>query len=186
MLLDRARLSLPCFAEGYLSAANGWWPSRLLGAALVSYEYRVFMVQQAKEWTFLHVAAERLRDGVVLEVERPGSELDGLSVIVYSVLTHPLDGRPGIAYARESPRLVVAHGLDGDPAGRSTSPTRGNSMSVQGGAQEPESPDQPDEQIPGQPGTMPGDPSPAPEAPDMPSDPDRDPSQSPPDESDSS
>jgi hypothetical protein len=152
----------------------------------VSYEYRVFMVQQAKEWTFLHVAAERLRDGVVLEVERPGSELDGLSVIVYSVLTHPLDGRPGIAYARESPRLVVAHGLDGDPAGRSTSPTRGNSMSVQGGAQEPESPDQPDEQIPGQPGTMPDDPSPAPEAPDMPSDPDRDPSQSPPDESDSS
>jgi hypothetical protein len=46
----------------------------------VSYEYRVFMVQQAKEWTFLHLAAERLRDGVVVEVERPGSELDGLSV----------------------------------------------------------------------------------------------------------
>jgi hypothetical protein len=123
---------------------------------------------------------------VALEVERPGSELDGLSVIVYSVLTHPHDGRPGIAYARESPRLV-AHGLDGDPAGRSTSPTRRDSMSVQGGAQEPESPDQPDEQIPGQPGTMPDDdPSPVPEPPDMPSDPDRDPSQLPPDESGSS
>jgi hypothetical protein len=59
-------------------------------------------------------------------------------------------------------------------------------MSMQGGAQEPESPDKPDEQIPGQPGTMPDDPSPAPEAPDMPSDPDRDPSQSPPNEAGSS
>jgi hypothetical protein len=73
------------------------------------------MVQQATESTFLHLAAEPLRDGVAVEVDKPGSELDGLSVIVYSVLTHPLDGRPGIAYARESPRLVVAQGLDGDP-----------------------------------------------------------------------
>jgi hypothetical protein len=154
----------------------------------VSYEYRVFIVHSRKEATFLHLAAERLRDGMVVEVERPGSELDGLSVIVYSVLTHPLDGRPGIAYARESPRLVVAQGLDGDPAGRSTFPTRGASMSmqVQSGAQEPESPDQPDEQLPGEPGTMPDDPSPAPEAPDMPSDPDHEPTQSPPDESGSS
>ena len=152
----------------------------------MSFEYRVFMVQQAKEWTFLHLASERLRGGVIVEVERPGSELDGLSVIVYSVLTHPLDGRPGIAYARESPR-VVAQGLDGHPAGNSDFPRKGAAMSMQGGAQEPESPDKPDEQIPGQPGTMPDDdPSPAPEAPDMPSDPDRDPSQSPPGESGSS
>ena len=146
----------------------------------MSYEYRLFMVQEAKEWTFLHLASEPLRDGAVVEVERPGSDLDGLSVIVYSVLTHPLDGRPGIAYARESPRLVVAPGLDGDPAGTSDFPRKGAAMSLQGGAQEPESPDQPDEQLPGQPGTMPDDdPSQAPEPPD----PDRDPSQSPPDES---
>ena len=77
----------------------------------MNYEYRLFMVQEAKEWTFLHLASEPLRDGAVVEVERPGSDLDGLSVIVYSVLTHPLDGRPGIAYARESPRLVVAETL---------------------------------------------------------------------------
>jgi hypothetical protein len=76
----------------------------------VSHEYRVFMVHQAKESTFLHLSAEPLRDGVVIEVERPGSELDARSVIVYSVLAHPLDGRPGIAYARESPRLVAAQG----------------------------------------------------------------------------
>jgi hypothetical protein len=149
----------------------------------VSYEYRVFMVHSRKEATFLHLSAERLRDGMVVEVERSGSELDGRSVIVYSVLTHPLDGRPGIAYARESPRLVVAQGLDGGSAGRSDLPTKGASVSMQdeGGAQEPESPDKPDE-----PGTMPDDPSPAPDAPDMPADPDREPAQSPPDESGSS
>ena len=147
----------------------------------MSYEYRVFMVHQANESTFLHLSAEPLRDGVVIEVERPGNELDGRSVIVYSVLTHPVDGRPGIAYARESPRPVAAQGLDGGPAGRSGFPTKGSSMSTQGGAQEPESPDKPEE-----PGTMPDDPSPAPDAPDMPADPDREPAQSPPDESGSS
>ena len=115
---------------------------------------------------------------VVVEVERPGNELDGRSVVVYSVLTHPVDGRPGIAYARESPRLVAAQELDGGPAGRSGFPTKGASVSMQGGAQEPESPDKPEE-----PGTMPDDPSPAPEAPDMPVDPDREPAQSPPEES---
>ena len=48
----------------------------------MSYEYRVFMVHQAKESTFLHLSAERLRDGLVIEVEWPGSELDARSVIV--------------------------------------------------------------------------------------------------------
>jgi hypothetical protein len=152
----------------------------------VSYEYRVFMVHHARESTFLHLSDDRLRDGVVVEVERPGSELDRRSVIVYSVLTHPLDGRPGIAYARESLRLVPAEALGGDPAGRSGLPTKGDSVSMQGGAQEPESPDQPEGPTPGEPGTMPDEPSPAPEAPDMPADPDREPAQTPPDESGSS
>jgi hypothetical protein len=78
--------------------------------------------------------------------------------------------------------------LDVDPVGRSAFPTKGVSVSMQeqGGAQEPESPDQPQEPTPGEPGTMPDDPSPAPEAPNMPSDPDREPAQSPPDESGSS
>jgi hypothetical protein len=38
----------------------------------VSYEYRVFMVHRANESTFLHLSPERLRDGMVVEVERPG------------------------------------------------------------------------------------------------------------------
>ena len=151
------------------------------------YEYRVFIVHQAKESTFLHLSAERLQHGVVVEVERPGSELDGRSVIVYSVLAHPLDGRPGIAYARESPRLVAGQALDVCPAGKTGSQTKGASVSMQdqqGGAQEPESPDKPEEPtIPGEPGTTPDEPSPAPDAPTMTEDPDRDPSQPPPDES---
>ena len=57
------------------------------------------------------------------------------------------------------------------------------SMQEQGGVQEPESHDQPQEPTPGEPGTMPDEPSQAPEAPDMPGDPDREPAQSPPDES---
>jgi hypothetical protein len=154
----------------------------------VSYEYRVFMVHQAEESTFLDLSGEPLRDGFVIEVQRPGSELDRRSVIIYSVLTHPLEGRPGIAYARESPRLVAAQELDGGPAGRSGLPTKGASVSIQdqGGAQEPESPDKPQEPTSGEPGTMPDEPSPAPEAPDMPADPDREPAQSPSDESGSS
>jgi hypothetical protein len=152
----------------------------------VSYEYRVFMVHQAKESSFLHLAAGLLRDGAVVEVHRPGSELDGRSVIVYSVLAHPVDGRPGIAYAREMPRLVSGQAFGTVPAGTGDSQRKGVqvSMQEQGGAQEPESPDQPDEQNPGQPGTTPDDdPSPVPDAPDMPSDPDQQPSQSPPGES---
>jgi len=126
--------------------------------------------------------------GAVVEVERPGSDLDGRSVIVYSVLAHPVDGRPGIAYARELPRSVSAQAFDTAPAGTGDSQRKGVhvSMQEQGGAQEPQSPDQPQEPMPEEPETMPDDPSPAPEAPDMPSDPDREPAQSPPEESASS
>jgi hypothetical protein len=71
VLLDRARLSLPCRAEGYRPA--GVVALILLEESLlVSYEYRLFLVQQAKKSTFLHVTDERLRDGMVVEVERPG------------------------------------------------------------------------------------------------------------------
>jgi hypothetical protein len=104
-------------------------------------------------------------------------------VIVYSALAHPLDGRPGIAYARESPRLVAARALDVCPAGKTGSQTKAASVSMQdqqAGAQEPESPDKPQEPtIPGEPGTTPDEPSPAPDAPTMPEDPDLAPPASP-------
>jgi hypothetical protein len=59
------------------------------------------MVRDARNRRFLHLSAEPMQDGFVIEVERPGRELDRRSVIVYSVLTHLLEGRPGIAYARD-------------------------------------------------------------------------------------
>ena len=52
----------------------------------MSYEYRVFMGREEEDSTFLQLSDERLRDGLVIELERPGSELDRRSVIVYSVL----------------------------------------------------------------------------------------------------
>ena len=52
----------------------------------MSYEYRVFMVREPEDSTFLHLSDEHLRDGLVIELERLGSELDRRSVIVYSVL----------------------------------------------------------------------------------------------------
>jgi len=76
--------------------------------------------------------------------------------------------------------------LDVCPAGKTGSQTKGASVSMQdqqGGAQEPESPDKPEEPTPGEPGTMPEEPGTTLGAPTMPEDPDRDPSQPPPDES---
>ena len=40
----------------------------------MTYEYRVFIVREANELTFLHLSGEPLRDGVLLEVESPGSD----------------------------------------------------------------------------------------------------------------
>jgi hypothetical protein len=60
------------------------------------------MVNQGEELTFLHLAPDKLRDGAIIELTRPGTELHGRPVTVYSVLTHPRDGRPGIAYGRGS------------------------------------------------------------------------------------
>jgi hypothetical protein len=62
MLLDWVRLWLTCSAEGY-RPAGGDGPHR-------------------SEETLLYLSVEPLRDGVVIEVERPGSELDARSVIV--------------------------------------------------------------------------------------------------------
>ena len=81
---------------------------------------------------------------------------------------------------------AIAYGggsaFDAGAEGRTEFPTKGASMSMQqqGGAQEPEAPEEPMREEPGQ---MPEEPGTVPEAPTMPEEPDRDPSQSPPDES---
>jgi hypothetical protein len=98
VLLDRARLSLPCRSEGYR-------PSGVVARTVrrTSSELRVPGVHglRGEGIDVSDLSAEPMQDGFVIEVERPGRELDRRSLIVYSVLTHPLEARPGIAYARD-------------------------------------------------------------------------------------
>ena len=141
------------------------------------YEYRVFLVHRGDEWTFIHASGEKLGDGVVVRVSKPGTPLDGRVVTLYSVLTHPIDGRPGIAYGRAQPIDAQVGALIESSEGRTGSQTKGVSVSTQdqGGAQEPDSPmepDSPQEPTPGEPGTMPEEPGTAPDAPTMPEEPD--------------
>jgi hypothetical protein len=71
----------------------------------VTYEYRVFIVHDGEESTFSHFSSEKLWEGAVLRVNKPGAELDGLSVAVHRVVSHPTDHGPGIAYGRGSATL---------------------------------------------------------------------------------
>ena len=70
----------------------------------------------------------------LIDVTRPGTELHGRPVRVYSVLTHPIDGQPWIAYGR-------GEALSTAVADRRDFPRKGASISTQ--AQEPESPQEP-------------------------------------------
>jgi hypothetical protein len=143
----------------------------------VTYEYRVFMVNDGEELTFLHRAPEKLRDGAIIDLSRPGTELHGCPVRVYSILTHPTASRPGIAYGRGS-------AFDTRARGTTDFPTKGVSVSMPETGEERE-PQPPPGTTP-EPGQTPEEPGTAPEAPTMPEEPDRDPSQPPPDESSNS
>jgi hypothetical protein len=150
----------------------------------VAHEYRVFLVHQGDEWTFIHASVEKLRDGQVVRVSKPGTPVDGRVVTLYSVLTHPSDGRPGIAYGRAQLIDAQAGAFIESPEGRTDSQTKGVSVSTQeqDGEQGPGSPMEPDsprEPTPGEPGTMPEEPRTAPDAPTMPEEPDLAPPESP-------
>jgi hypothetical protein len=67
----------------------------------VTYEYRVFIVHEGEESSFSHYSSEKLWDGAVLRVSKPGAPFDGASVAVHRVVSHPTDHGPGIAYGRE-------------------------------------------------------------------------------------
>jgi hypothetical protein len=71
-------------------------------ASHVTYEYRVFIVHDGEESTFSHFSSEKLWEGAVVHVSKPGAALDGLSVAVHRVVSHPTDNGPGIAYGRGS------------------------------------------------------------------------------------
>lgn len=66
----------------------------------MTYEYRIFIVHDGEESTFSHFSSERLWEGAVLRVNKPGAEFDGLSVTVHRVVSHPTGHGPGIAYGR--------------------------------------------------------------------------------------
>jgi hypothetical protein len=116
----------------------------------------------------------RARDGAVIHVTTLGTLLHGRPVNVYSLLTHPRMAGPGIDYGRGS-------AFDTGAAGRRDFQTKGVSVSMPETGEE-RNPQPPPGTTP-EPGQMPEEPGTAPEAPTMPEDPDRDPSQSPPDES---
>ena len=173
MPLDRARLSVTLPRRGP-SPSRGWPSLTPIDRDALPHEYRVFMVNHWEEGAFLHLTPEKLRDGTIIEVDSPGTELRRRPVTVYSVLTHAVDGRPGIAYERGS-------AFDAEAGGRTELPTKGVPVSMQETGEERE-PQPPPGTTP-EPGEMPEEPGTAPEAPSMPEDPDRDPSQPPPDES---
>jgi hypothetical protein len=61
----------------------------------VSYEYRCSWFTRRMNRPSCTSPPNLCGTGMVIEVERPGSELDARSVIVYSVLAHPLDEGQG-------------------------------------------------------------------------------------------
>jgi hypothetical protein len=66
----------------------------------MTYEYRIFILHNGEESTFSHFSSEKLWDSAVVRVNKPGGALDGCSVTVYRVVSHPTDYGPGIAYGR--------------------------------------------------------------------------------------
>ena len=68
----------------------------------VTYEYRIFIVHNGEESTFSHFTSEKLWDGAVVRASKPGATLDGLSVVIYRVVSHPSDHGRGVAYGRGS------------------------------------------------------------------------------------
>ena len=75
---------------------------RCTSTGTMTYEYRVFIVHDGEEAIFSHFSNEKLWEGAVLRVNKPGAEIDRLSVSVHRVVSHPTDHGPGIAYGRGS------------------------------------------------------------------------------------
>ena len=92
----------PAGREGHRLRRKVALPFRPKDPAQVTYEYRVFIVHDGEESTFSHFSSEKLWEGAVLRVSKPGAAFDGLSVTVHRVVSHPTNHGPGIAYGRGS------------------------------------------------------------------------------------
>jgi hypothetical protein len=66
----------------------------------VVYEYRVFIAHSSAETDAVHVSDEKLYEGAIFRVSKPGQEVHGVPVVVYRVDSHPTPDGPGIAHAR--------------------------------------------------------------------------------------
>jgi hypothetical protein len=64
------------------------------------YEYRVFIERGNSETDVSHFSNEKLWEGAVFRVNKPGTELHGVAVLVERVASHPTPHGPGIAYGR--------------------------------------------------------------------------------------
>ena len=99
-LTERSLLWEVCAVSDVRAGASS--SPRCTSTGQMTYEYRVFIVHDGEESSFSHFSNEKLWEGAVLRVNKPGAELDGLSVSVHRVVSHPTDHGPGIAYGRGS------------------------------------------------------------------------------------
>ncbi len=66
----------------------------------VTYTYRVFIETEDADTDAMHYASEKLYEGAIFRVNKPGTLIHGRPVIIYQVDNHPGDETPGIAHAR--------------------------------------------------------------------------------------
>ena len=64
------------------------------------YAYRVFIELSNTETDAMHYSDEKLYEGAIFRVNKPGKHIHGTPVIVYQVDNHPEEDTPGIAHAR--------------------------------------------------------------------------------------
>jgi hypothetical protein len=67
----------------------------------MTYAYRVF-IEGGEETSVSHFSSEKLWEGASFRVSKPGDELDGQTVAIYRLVSHPTDHGPGIAYGATS------------------------------------------------------------------------------------
>jgi hypothetical protein len=79
------------------------------GSLKMTYEYRVFIVHDGEESSFSHYSSEKLWDGAVLRVSKPGAPFDGASVTVHRVVSHPTMDRGSPTAAGPTPAVDLGH-----------------------------------------------------------------------------
>jgi hypothetical protein len=66
----------------------------------VVYAYRVFIELVNADTDAMHFSSEKLYEGAIFRVNKPGAQIHGSPVVVRRVDSHPGNDTPGIAHAR--------------------------------------------------------------------------------------